>query len=74
MKKTTTLSMVLGKQIHVLTAKQMAVIKGGVDSTADALAVLTATAAAAAAAAVGPLSATDDEKRRERPGGGISTH
>ena len=72
MKKTTTLSMVLGKQIHVLTAKQMAVIKGGVDSTADALAVLTATAAAAAA--VGPLSATDDEKRRERPGGGISTH
>ena len=68
----TTLSMVLGKQIHVLTAKQMAAIKGGVDSTADALAVLTATAAAAAA--VGPLSATDDEKRRERPGGGISTH
>ena len=62
--------MVLGKQIHVLTAKQMAVIKGGTDSAADALALLAATAAAA----VGPLSATDDEKRRERPGGGISTH
>ena len=66
----TTLSMVLGKQINVLTAKQMTAIKGGTDSTANALAVLTATAAAA----VGPLSATDDEKRRERPGGGISTH
>ena len=70
MKKMTTLSMVLSKQINVLTASQMSVIKGGTDSSTAVLDPL----AAVVASAVGIVSATDDEKRRERPGGGISTH
>jgi hypothetical protein len=61
----------LTTQMNVLTTSQMSLIKGGTAGEASLLDGLTAINAAAA---TGPISATDDEKRRERPGGGVSTH
>lgn len=67
MKKINTLS----KQMNILTAAQMSVIKGGTISTiGDNL----LSNSDLPAASVGPISATVDDKRRDRPGGGVSTH
>lgn len=54
---------------NVLTKAQMMAIKGGIDTS-----VVIATAPVFVSVTVGPISATDDDKRRDRPGGGISTH
>ncbi len=60
----------LTSQMNVLTTSQMYLIKGG--TAGDGSTSLTPPAAGTTA--VGPISATDDEKRRDRPGGGVSTH
>ena len=54
---------------NVLTKAQMMAIKGGIDTS-----VVIATVPVFVSVTVGPISATDDDKRRDRPGGGISTH
>ena len=54
---------------NVLTKAQMMAIKGGIDTS-----VVIETAPVFVYVTVGPISATDDDKRRDRPGGGISTH
>lgn len=54
----------------ILTPKQMSLVKGGlaVDATVVSSTIVVD-------AAVGStLNATSDDKRRERPGGGITTH
>ena len=50
MKKITEIKALMANK-NVLSTKQMAQVKGGLD----------------------PLSLTEDDKRRERPGGGVST-
>ena len=72
MKKINTISISLGKSVDILTASQMSLIKGG--TTTDVLCSNIDLLEAAIAAAVGPISATADDKRRDRPGGGVSTH
>ncbi len=84
MKKINTFHFPKSQSFDILSASQMAEVKGGGSTYTDLLASLglteadiAAAAAAAAdafAAAVGPISATLDDKRRDRPGGGISTH
>ncbi len=79
MKKINTFHFPTSQSFDILTASQMAEVKGGESTYTDLLASLGLTeadiaAAAAFAAAVGPISATLDDKRRDRPGGGISTH
>ncbi len=64
MKKINTFSTSLGQGVDILSTTQMAVIKGGLSAN-DSVNV---------DAPVGPLSATADDKRRDRPGGGVSTH
>lgn len=58
MKKINTLSLSLKQSMDVLTVSQMSLIKGGASTTIVAIAP----------------SVTTDDKRRDRPGGGISTH
>ena len=67
MKKINTLSIALKQSMDVLTVSQMSLIRGGASTTVSDLVLPDV-------AAVGALSATDDDKRRDRPGGGISTH
>jgi hypothetical protein len=63
----------MNKLTHIATAlanstlskRAMTQVRGGIDPLADPLAPLTPAAIA---------SMMDDEKRRERPGGGISTN
>ena len=84
MKKINTFHFPTSQTFDILTASQMSEVKGGGSTYTDLLASLglteadiaaaAAAAAAAFAAAVGPISATLDDKRRDRPGGGISTH
>ena len=52
---------------NVLTTAQMVAVKGGVSINASA------TGLANANSAVTIPGAADDDKRRERPGGGVST-
>ena len=64
MKKLTHIAAALAN--NTLSERSMKEIKGGVDATvllSSTLAFITSI-----------TSATDDEKRRERPGGGISTN
>lgn len=70
MKKFNTISLSSSKPLDVLTIKQMSVIRGGTSTATDVLAGLDLPEQSVA----GPLCATDDDKRRDRPGGGISTH
>lgn len=70
MKKINTLSLSSCKSIDVLSITQMSVIRGGTSTAADVLAGLDLPEQSVA----GPTCATDDDKRRDRPGGGISTH
>jgi hypothetical protein len=54
-------------KLSILTTSQMMHIKGGAipcGNTSDDL----------SGPNVGPVYATNDEKRRDRPGGGVSTH
>lgn len=80
MKKINTFHFPTSMSFDILTTSQMAEIKGGGTTATDLLASLglteadIAAAAAAFAAAVGPISVVLDDKRRDRPGGGISTH
>lgn len=80
MKKINTFHFPTSKSFDILTASQMAEVKGGGSTYTDLLASLGLTEADIAAATadftavVGPISATLDDKRRDRPGGGISTH
>ena len=76
MKKINTIHFPNSQSFDILTASQMSSIRGGLDavlSTVDTLYV-DPTLSAVTAATVGPISATLDDKRRDRPGGGISTH
>jgi hypothetical protein len=59
----------LGKEL-ILTSRQMLMVKGGSPNNLN----INNPIEGCQAPSVGPLSATDDDKRRERPGGGISTH
>jgi hypothetical protein len=52
---------------NVLTICEMKLVKGGVNANASAYGL------AKANSVVTVNSATDDDKRRERPGGGITT-
>jgi hypothetical protein len=65
MKKINTLSSTFKQSLDILSVSQMSIIRGGAgtDVSLDL-----------PDAAVGPLEATADDKRRDRPGGGISTH
>lgn len=72
MKKINTISMSIGKSVDILTVSQMSLIRGG--TALNSLCSIDLPQAAVAAAAVGPISATVDDKRRDRPGGGVSTH
>lgn len=84
MKKINTIHFPNTQPFDILTASQMAEVKGGgltftslltnLGLTEADIAEAATTAAAAFAAVVGPISATLDDKRRDRPGGGISTH
>ena len=84
MKKINTFHFPTSMSFDILTASQMAEVKGGGSIYTNLLASLglteadiasaAASAAAAFAVVVGPISATLDDKRRDRPGGGISTH
>jgi hypothetical protein len=80
MKKINTIYFPNSQSFDILTASQMAEVKGGNTSYTDLLASAGLTEAditaaiAEATAAVGPICATLDDKRRDRPGGGISTH
>ena len=84
MKKINTFHFPTSQSFDILTASQMAEVKGGGSTYTDLLASLGLTeadittaiadATAAFAAAAGPICATLDDKRRDRPGGGISTH
>lgn len=69
MKKINTIHFPTSKSFDILTVSQMSTIKGGAD-TAVELSVSTTSVGLS----VGPISATLDDKRRDRPGGGISTH
>ena len=71
MKKINTTTMFLGKSASILTTTQMSAIKGGTSTASDVLSDLDLPTDNAVC---GPLSATDDDKRRDRPGGGVSTH
>jgi hypothetical protein len=66
MKKINTFSHSVGKSLEILTTSQMLVIRGGM-AIDDAPCL-------SRPSKVGPISATADDKRRDRPGGGISTH
>lgn len=68
MKKINTLNLTLKQSLDVLTVSQMSLIKGGANTTANTLGSLAAPEAADA------TNATADDKRRDRPGGGVSTH
>lgn len=76
MNKKNTFNSVFSKSIDILSASQMSTIKGGLstDITLSDVMVFIDTAIATATTSIGPLSATLDDKRRDRPGGGISTH
>ena len=68
MKKINTLNLALKQSMDVLTVSQMSLIRGGASTTIDALGSCINSSVADAA------SATADDKRRDRPGGGVSTH
>jgi hypothetical protein len=53
---------------NVLTTNEMRLVKGGANSNASTIGL------AMANGEVNINSATADDKRRERPGGGITTH
>lgn len=65
MKKINTLSSTLKQSLNILSTSQMAIIRGGAG---------TGVALDLPNAVVGPLEAAADDKRRDRPGGGVSTH
>ena len=75
MGKKNTFNFIFSRTIDVLTASEMSTIKGGntldviISSKLNLLLSETTTAVV-----IGPISATLDDKRRDRPGGGISTH
>ena len=76
MNKNKTFNSVSNMSIDILTASQMSTIRGGLYadlSLSNDLGLLV-TAETTTVKTVGPLSATLDDKRRDRPGGGISTH
>ncbi|MBL7815150.1 MAG: hypothetical protein JNL70_09070 [Saprospiraceae bacterium] len=70
MKKINSISLLLGKSINALTTTEMSAIRGGTANTD----VLANVSEEVQGNGVGPLCATADDKRRDRPGGGISTH
>ena len=74
MNKKNTFNSVFSKSIDILSASQMSTIKGGLSIDTSLSTGLVALDTTAATATVGPISATLDDKRRDRPGGGISTH
>ena len=75
MGKKNTFNVIFSKTIDILTPSEMSTIRGG--STLDVIIsselnlLLSETTTAVV---IGPISATLDDKRRDRPGGGISTH
>ncbi len=76
MEKKNTFNSVFSKTIDILTASQMSTIRGGLStdiSLSSDLGLLD-TSITITTQSVGPISATLDDKRRDRPGGGISTH
>ena len=75
MKKINTIHFPNSKSFGILTISQMAEVKGGADTAVAVSSSLTlSVTASTTAVSVGPISATLDDKRRDRPGGGISTH
>lgn len=69
MKKINTLSSITLKQsMNVLTVSQMSLIKGGTSTTSGAV------GAAESPVVADTASVAADDKRRDRPGGGVSTH
>lgn len=80
MKKINTIHFPNSQSFDILTASQMSEVKGGGSTYTDLLTSLGLTeadvtdAVTSFMAAIGPISATLDDKRRDRPGGGISTH
>lgn len=69
MKKINTFTMLHGKPIDIMTLTQMTTVRGGTLNTSDVLCALVIPDVTP-----GPTCATNDDKRRDRPGGGISTH
>ncbi len=79
MEKNHTFNFNFSRTIDVLTASEMSTIRGG--GTISDVTILDVTISSdlnllssETTAAIGPISATLDDKRRDRPGGGISTH
>ena len=76
MNKKHTFNSVFSKSIDVLSASQMSTIRGGLTVVNNLLSDLgleniTITTTPPV---IGPVGAILDDKRRDRPGGGISTH
>ena len=74
MGKKNTFNFIFSRTIDVLTASEMSTIKGGTTLDTTFSSELNLTLTATTTAVIGPISATLDDKRRDRPGGGISTH
>lgn len=73
MKKINTFHFPTSKSFDILTVSQMSAIRGGLDAVLSSVDVLYVDTTLSVVS-VGPISATLDDKRRDRPGGGISTH
>ena len=73
MKKINTFQFPTSKSFDILTVSQMSAIRGGLDAVLSSVDVLYVDTTLSVVS-VGPISATLDDKRRDRPGGGISTH
>ncbi len=76
MKKINSFNFSVNKSFDILTVSQMSAIRGGLDATFSIAGTLSVNdpLSVASVVSVGPISATLDDKRRDRPGGGISTH
>ncbi len=73
MKKINTFHFPTSMSFDILTVSQMSAIRGGLDAVLSSVDVLYVDTTLSVVS-VGPISATLDDKRRDRPGGGISTH
>ncbi len=76
MKKINTIHFPNSRSFDILTVSQMSAIRGGLDAILSSVDMLNvdSTLSVTYNTSIGPISATLDDKRRDRPGGGISTH